>query len=66
MGRSGSGPGVCVSVPGVAHPHPYPHLHTHPSGGQLRGGSGRAVLRAVHVRGQRRRAARALRWAELH
>lgn len=66
VGHSGSGPGVCVSVQGIAHPHPYPHLHTYPSGGQLWGGSGRAMLWAMHVWGQRRCAACALRWAGLH
>lgn len=66
VGHSGSGPGVCVSVPGIAHPHPYPHLHTYPSSGQLWGGSGRAMLWAMHVWGQRRRAACALWWAGLH
>lgn len=66
VGHSGSGPGVRVSLPGVAFPNPDPYLHTHPFGGQLRGGSGRAMLRAVHLRSQGRRAACALWWAGLH
>lgn len=66
MGLSGARPGVCASVLGVALPDSNPHLHPHPDGRQLRGGGGRAVLRAVHVRGQGGCAARALRRAELH